>query len=322
MSTLASKKILMQRAALDKAPLPATPVAKASGGNTSAPTKYHAGALAKAGAFLFYGSMAFLAYAGWKTRHLEYLTPEGGLGYRLGITGGVILLVLALYPLRKKARFMRHWGPVKHWFRIHMALGVLGPVCILYHANFSLGSANSNVALFCMLTVMSSGLVGRFLYTRIHYGLYGSRATLKELKDELKNEEAEANRLPDFPPRVRERLHALAERALAPAGSFIGVVARGLFASVRHRWILSRLLHEVRQALSAQKQAGNLSAGVAESRFIKSERWMREYMETLTRISEFDVFARMFSFWHILHLPLFLMLLAAGIFHVFAVHAY
>jgi hypothetical protein len=317
MVTLTSKKLLMRRATLDRSAAQKTALSPAA-----APRKYRPTFLVRAGGYLFYGLMGFLVYAGWKTRHLEYLTAERGLGYQLGITGGTILLVLLLYPLRKKARFMQGWGPVKHWFRIHMALGVLAPVCILFHANFKLGSANSNVALFSMLAVAGSGLVGRFLYTRIHFGLYGSRATLVDLKNELANEEAEVNQVLGFAPHVRARLHTLAEQTLSAPGSLPRVVGRALFAGLKHRWLRGRLLREVDRELNAHVRKAGPSAAVLQARQKRAGRWIGEYMETLTRISEIDFFARLFSFWHVLHLPLFFMLLAAGLFHVFAVHAY
>jgi NADH-quinone oxidoreductase subunit H len=40
------------------------------------------------------------------------------------------------------------------------------------------------------------------------------------------------------------------------------------------------------------------------------------------RVVEFGAFERLFSLWHALHLPLFVMLLVAGIAHVVAVHVY
>ena len=40
------------------------------------------------------------------------------------------------------------------------------------------------------------------------------------------------------------------------------------------------------------------------------------------RVIELSAFERLFSLWHALHLPLFFMLLVAGIVHVIAVHVY
>ena len=93
-----------------------------------------------------------------------------------------MMLLLLLYSARKHVRWLKFLGPTVAWFRYHMILGVLGPLCILYHSNFGLGATNSNVALFSMLTVAGSGLIGRYIYARIHHGLYGSKLSLGELK--------------------------------------------------------------------------------------------------------------------------------------------
>ena len=40
------------------------------------------------------------------------------------------------------------------------------------------------------------------------------------------------------------------------------------------------------------------------------------------RVVEFSAFEQLFSLWHALHMPLFVMLLIAGVVHVVAVHVY
>ena len=62
---------------------------------------------------------ALVVYAGWLQRDLRYLVADEGLGYWLGIIGGSMMLVLLLYPLRKRTRIMRGWGSVRAWFRVH-----------------------------------------------------------------------------------------------------------------------------------------------------------------------------------------------------------
>ena len=41
-----------------------------------------------------------------------------------------------------------------------------------------------------------------------------------------------------------------------------------------------------------------------------------------SKVAGFSFFERLLSMWHILHMPLFVMLLIAGIVHVYAVHMY
>ena len=115
---------------------------------------------------------------GWRSRSEQYFVPEEGVGYALGLVGLGMMVLLLLYSVRKRWSALSSAGPVHQWFHIHMALGLLGPTAILFHSNFSLGSLNANVALLCMLTVSLSGIVGRFVYTRIHYEYRGDRKSV------------------------------------------------------------------------------------------------------------------------------------------------
>ena len=101
----------------------------------------------------FFALVVATLFGGWYLRGEEILTAEAGSGYALGIVGGAMMLLLLVYPLRKKVRFMRNWGEIKHWFRAHMILGVIGPVLVLFHCNFRIGSINSTVVLFATLAV-------------------------------------------------------------------------------------------------------------------------------------------------------------------------
>ena len=128
---------------------------------------------------VFTAAVLFWGYRG----HLErFITPQRGFGYALGITGASLMLFLLLYSARKRLRWLRWMGSIPAWFEVHMACGVIGPILILFHSNFSLGATNSNVALFCMLAVAGSGVVGRYIYTRLHAQLEGHVATLEQLK--------------------------------------------------------------------------------------------------------------------------------------------
>ena len=114
-------------------------------------------------------------------------------GYNLGLAGGLMMLVLLLYPLRKRVKFFSKMGALPTWFKWHMVLGILGPLTIIFHSTYHVyipfihptGSPNAAVAMLCMLLVSGSGTFGRFFYTKIHHGLYGRQATVNELQAEL-----------------------------------------------------------------------------------------------------------------------------------------
>ena len=251
----------------------------------------------------------------------QYLSPQTGLGYALGIIGGSMMLLLVVYPLRKRIKALRFLGSVPHWFQAHMMLGIAGPICILYHSNFSLGATNSNVALFSMLIVSGSGIVGRYFYSKIHHGLYGRRATLAELQartNALRGSETQLPLLPELMVRIeREERSFLDSRA----GALLAPMAP-LILAVRVRGARRRLRRYVREAVRAAAVNDRVIAAQSERIQHVAANYAERRVQASRQVAEFRVYERLFSLWHLLHLPLFFMLLAAGIVHVIAVHVY
>lgn len=271
---------------------------------------------------MFFAAAAYALYWGWSEREYEHLTAEHGLGYVLGIVGALAMLMLLLYPLRKRLRAMRVLGPVSGWFRAHMLLGVIGPVLVLYHANFSLGSLNSNVALAAMLTVAASGLIGRFIYARIHHGLYGSRLEFRELRDEARVRRSEIGPGHSFSPGLAARLSRLDGIVLTESG---GIVVSGL--RLIHVWVRTRLAGlGLRRAAGRELRAAAVQQGWSRfERRTRAKAVRREidaYLASIRRLATFAFFERLFALWHVLHLPLFVILVFAAIAHVIAVHMY
>ena len=161
------------------------------------------------GALRWYSILAVLIIAGWYLRNLDLVTPEEGVGYWLGIAGGSLMLLLLLYPLRKRIRFLHRLGATKHWFRMHMIFGLVGPLLILYHSNYQLGSFNSQVAFYCMLLVAGSGIIGRHFYAAIHRGLYGRKTSLNELQKDLEASVEKSHGLAKLMPKLVARLDKL-----------------------------------------------------------------------------------------------------------------
>jgi hypothetical protein len=271
---------------------------------------------------VFFFAVCFVIYAGWKIRAREYFTAESGTGYVLGIVGSVLMLALIIYPLRKRYRFMEPFGSVKTMFQTHMIMGILGPVCILFHANFQLGSLNSNVAFFAMIVVASSGLIGRYMYKRIHYGLYGRRATLNDLRSRYENEKGEMAQMLDFSPAISKHLLAFSDQVLRSRQGFFqslaSVIVMGITTRVEH-WQIRRLMTR-----ELKYQKGSRGWDSSHQRRLKKEAHLRTwtFLRHVRKVAEFNFYERMFSLWHVFHLPLAIMLLFSGIFHVLAVHAY
>ncbi len=251
-----------------------------------------------------------------------YLSPKSGLGYAIGIVGGVMILLQLLYAVRKRIRPMRFIGTVAGWFQAHMMLGIVGPVCILIHCGFSLGATNSNIALFSMLTVAGSGIFGRYFYSKIHRGLYGRKASLAELQASARDLRDRGTKLLMMPELMRladqeeQRLLAVADWSsalifLAPF-AIASRFARGRARLRRYARAAIRVTAARHKAVASQRDRFERVAFDYVQRRMKATR----------EVAEFRIYERLFSVWHVLHVPLFLMLIAAGIVHVISVHVY
>jgi hypothetical protein len=255
--------------------------------------------------------------------HLErYITPQRGLGYWLGIVGGSMLLLLLIYSARKRAAWLRWLGGIPIWFEIHMMLGIVGPVLVLFHANFKLGATNSNVALICMLLVACSGVVGRYIYTRLHARMDGEEDTLEQLRavgDRLRSQTTSISFLPGLLDAIERVEKHLIEPPTGYPGRFLHLFTGGARSALA-RW---RVRREIKQAVSnALRSDSALIARHALRLAEVARRYADRRLEAGRRMAEYQLYARLFSYWHVLHIPLFFMLLIAGITHVIAVNVY
>jgi len=268
---------------------------------------------------LLFSSAFLLLLVGWRLHYEHYLTAESGVGYALGIIGGTMMLLLLLYPLRKRFRFMLRLGAVRFWFRLHMFFGIFGPIAILYHASFQSGSLNSTVALFAMLIVAGSGLFGRFFYTKIHMGLYGKRATFEELKACSTESLTHLSQLTNtLPPDAAGELQRFEARALAPSRGII----HGLGRAIRLAFTTRHTYHRLHYQLTKELTKSGLGRAQLRPQIKELKHFLRGYLFTLRKVAELSFYECLFSWWHILHLPLFIMLIISGITHVLAVHMY
>ena len=265
-------------------------------------------------------SVALVLFVGYRLRHLDLVTAESGAGYWFGIAGATLMGLLLIYPLRK--RVLAAIGGVRFWFNTHMMFGILGPALILLHCNFHLGSTNSNVALFSMLIVAGSGLIGRFIYVRIHHGLSARKLDFAELRKELVQSRDEAGDLFALAPSVKSVLSGYSERILAARGNFLATFVklpiRHLDGTVTGLRVRSLAKREVR----ANAAAAGLNRRDAREATRRIRQHSKSFIANSRQVANFSFYERLFSLWHVAHIPLFIALVAAAIFHVIAVHKY
>ena len=266
--------------------------------------------------WLGWSLLVFLVLVAYKVANGKYYTPRSNFGFYLGVVGSLMMLALLAYPLRKHVRFMHRWGPLKHWFRWHMVLGIVGPALILFHSTFHLRSLNATIALGSMLIVVASGVIGRFVYTKIHHGLYGSRATLEKVQQEFSGQASDLKSRFHMAPRVEQWLEAFEQVANQLERSFVTMWWHLLALGWRRRLCTLRCAMELRSILRRARYP-EFPGGATEA-----IRLVKRYLREAERVAEFTTYERLFSLWHVLHIPLIYLLAASAIFHIIAVYMY
>lgn len=265
--------------------------------------------------------IAMLAIA-WTNRDTGDLTPSTGLGYWLGVTGGVMMLLLLLYPARKSWRRLQNAGPMRLWFNTHIVLGLLGPALVVVHSNFQLSSINATIAMLTMLIVVLSGLFGRYIYTQIHIGLTGRQDELASLLSRM----SEMRDAFDDETEHEAGLHASlngyeAEFARLRASRF-GSLRATLLLAWSGRRKLREIKAEARAIISARALRGHWERADLDRHLDSAMLLIEDYFATLRRASGLHFYSRLFRLWHVMHLPLYVLLIMAAIGHVVAVHLY
>lgn len=285
---------------------------------------------------IFIGIVGLITFCGYFVLYPQTLFKPGehlfDVGYNLGLAGGVMMLILLLYPVRKRVKYFRNLGALSTWFKWHMILGILGPMTIIFHSTYHVyipylhptGSPNASVAMLCMLVVSGSGTFGRFFYTKIHNGLYGRQSTLNELRAELE-QSGDVKSMFYFAPDVEKALENFRMRAdgfaQQPGVGFINFLTVGLQAEALSRSLpgeLRRILH----AEAKQKDFSAAQVAAIEEVFQDYKKKIVTYLKVLRDVSQFRTYERMFSWWHVFHIPLVYMLVFSACYHVYAVHAY
>lgn len=274
-----------------------------------------------------------ITFAGYFVLYPQTLfTPGDDIGYTLGLVGGLIMLIMLPYSLRKRVKFLERLGILPNWFKWHMVLGILGPLTIIFHSTYHVyipyihptGSVNAAVAMLCMLLVSGSGVFGRFIYTKVHYSFYGRLTTVNELRAGLEKFE-DIKSVFSFAPSVEKALedfHARADGYTRQTSfGFLNFLAVGYQAMK-----LSRSLpKEISRIMDARAVKNNFNADLRATMKVMVLGYQERivsYLKAVRDVSQFSTYERLFSIWHIFHVPMVYMMIFSVLYHVYAVHFY
>ncbi len=272
--------------------------------------------------WLVYAALGLLGWGAWQITLQGWFEPGDEVGYWIGVVGASLMVLLFSYPLRKRFRFAQNWGKAKWWFIAHMLLGIGGPVLILIHSTFQVRSLNAAAALYSMLVVALSGVVGRFIYSRVNRGLHGEQSEFRALQQRAGLDQSEAQSNLHFAPTVEQRLIAFGQAESGARPGILESFRRVVWLPVK-QWITYRAcVAELQPTLDELARLQQWDAALLARRQRLARKLVKRYLHAAVRVAQFSAYERLFSLWHVAHLPFVYLLIITAIVHVVAVHAY
>jgi len=223
------------------------------------------------------------------------------LGHSLGIIGFALMIMTeVLYTWRKRSRSSR-WGKMSSWLRFHIFTGLVGPYLVLLHTAWHFRGL-AGIVMLLTIVVVVSGFIGRYIYTSIPRTVDGSAVMDETLRYEISQINQAIERTPTgFSMQLQGELRNIIAQTSSTPHPLQAAFGRGL-ALMRLRWqwlrVQRRATPEVADALSALKQ-----------RLIA--RTTLQY-----QVTSLEITRRMLALWHIVHVPLGLMLFSAAVVHI------
>ncbi len=246
----------------------------------------------------------YTASLGERIRHPlhPWLKPSGLVGQSLGMLAVVLFLFLWLYPLRKKLGARAAFtGRVPAWLDWHIAAGLLAPWAAATHAGWRF-TGLIGLGYAAMFIVYLSGIVGRYIYTRIPRRRDGL---------ELNRDEMAAER--------EKLLFELTARTGLPPDEVRGVLARdvegceGLSPLSTIRRMVSDDFARRRSARALARRMPRSAGGRSLTQVL---RLARREMALSQQARMLDATQRLFKYWHIAHRPFAVTALIAVLAHI------
>ncbi len=281
--------------------------------------------------YLLFYKIAFLFAIGMILYWIKYTNiyqSGDDFGYYVGVTGASMMLLLLLYSLKKRTKIIK-FGKMSKWLNIHMLLGLLGPFLILIHSKMTLGAMNSKVAFFSMLAIVASGVIGRFIFKKTNFILADKVKQQKSLKLDILKDIDQDKQLVNIFQAIEQKIkeqHMIHNRLIYWKFYFFSLTyleEKNLIQKIS-QFILNIGHHMMPQNKDTTVLTNDLLQVQSQHPHYHQMiiAHMIDYISSEIQLKEYKIWQKIFSWWHILHIPFLFLLILTTLFHIYAVHAY
>ncbi len=219
------------------------------------------------------------------------LKPSGVWGHGFGIIGSLMMIIgVAVYMIRKRARKLFNWGFLRHWLELHIFLCTVGPILVLYHTAFKFGGIVA-VSFWSMVAVVLSGVVGRFIYVQIPRTIQGQELGMSQL--DAINEDLTLKLRNDFS--MNEALLLEFENFASPDRYKRLNFSGSLALSFKDYFVMNTILNKFKKEMKY--------SGISSSFRKEIIKLAKSKLKLTRRIGKLRTMQNLFRYWHIVHLP-------------------
>ncbi len=238
-----------------------------------------------------------------------WFRPSGIIGQSAGIVAFALFLFLWLYPLRKKFKWLAFTGSVASWLSVHVIIGLAIPLLAALHAAWHF-SGLIGLGYGAMMVAWLSGIVGRYIYSRIPRSKSGVELT----RDEVETQRAAV-------------LQQIVEATGIEAELLEHILLAGTSPTVTSdvsplKAIGVMIANDVRRWRALAAASLGLARHLRDGRAVEHEmlftmrRLMRREIALTQQARMLDATHRLFRFWHVAHKPMAISALVAVVLHV------
>lgn len=228
--------------------------------------------------------------------------PSGTIGHGLGILGSLMIIVgVTTYSLRKRFHQLSKVGKLRNWLSFHIFLCSLGPFLVVLHTSFRLVGIIA-IAFWSMIIVVASGVFGRYVYVRIPKTPDGHFLNVHQLHEQRSKMIETFSRLVPEHELVLEAMNIQVEvpRLLRPSQALTWALSQDMLRFKRnHKW---------------ERVAGKFR--LTDEQTDLGGKMVRNMQRNSQQIALMQPFQKMFTYWHVMHVPLAMVMFIILFIHV------
>jgi len=266
------------------------------------------------------GIFLLLVYIGWAAIPSTNFLQGGSFVYNTGLIGGILMLVTLFYSLLKRIRYIRRLVGTDTWYILHIGTGAAGAYLIVLHSSFNLSSINSSVAFITMLLIITSGALGRYLFTLSSILLHKQYAEIRNSEPDLFNMIQRYDCQRAFI--IRRRLSKFALHCFRTPKDVREFFMRWVTVPYYGAYFYILSSSDLDKIITSIEILANLDDPNIKHLKRKQIRTLRRYIFHIVKMGYNNLIENTLRHWRVLHIPFLYILAITSVAHVVAVHMY